>query len=146
MPTWQIGKPDLRGTYWKSADEPFCTVLLEEVSEPIGVSRGRLVRRTRRAGLPSWGTSIRTTNVVVYCCVSWLLAPVGNPLRSRKMHSTETGPISRREGTSHPVRNWLLASAVLFLGILVAGFVLAIQNWPFTRAHPLYRFSSGPNP
>lgn len=33
----------------------------------------------------------------------------------------------------HPVRNWLLVSAFFLLGILVAGFVLVMLNWPFTR-------------
>lgn len=34
----------------------------------------------------------------------------------------------------HPVRNWLLVSAVLLLGILVSSFVLVMLNWPFTQA------------
>ena len=34
----------------------------------------------------------------------------------------------------HRVRNWLLVSAFFLLGILVAGFVLVMLNWPFTRA------------
>ncbi len=33
--------------------EPFCTVLLEKVSESIGVSKGQLARQTRRPDLPS---------------------------------------------------------------------------------------------
>ncbi len=32
------------------------------------------------------------------------------------------------------VRNWLLLGAVALLAILVAGLVLLVQNWPFTRA------------
>jgi AsmA-like C-terminal region len=34
----------------------------------------------------------------------------------------------------HPVRNWVLVSAVFLLGILVASFVLVMLYWPFTRA------------
>jgi hypothetical protein len=34
----------------------------------------------------------------------------------------------------HRVRNWLLVGGVALLAILVAGLVLLLQNWPFTRA------------
>jgi hypothetical protein len=36
-----------------SRHEPFCTVLLEQVSESIGVSKGQFARQTRRPDLPS---------------------------------------------------------------------------------------------
>jgi hypothetical protein len=36
-----------------SRHEPFCTVLLEQLSESVGVSKGQFARQTRGPDLPS---------------------------------------------------------------------------------------------
>src|ERR1035438_7785107 len=49
------GRPGLRRRLFLIGhdNEPFCTVLLERVSDPIGVSKGQFARQIRRPDLPS---------------------------------------------------------------------------------------------
>jgi Putative peptidoglycan binding domain len=75
-----------------SRHEPFCTVLLEQVSESVGVSKGQFARQTRRLTCPlGTGPTQKQT---------WLArrsgrlhkAALSNRLHSDKRHTVGAGP------------------------------------------------------
>src|SRR5208282_5242304 len=83
----RIGRETLSDS---SRHEPFCTVLLEQVSESIGVSKGQFARQTRRPELPSRNRAGPDT---AYPALrSSHEAAINNRLRADRWHIVRAGP------------------------------------------------------
>jgi len=75
--------------------EPFCTVLLEQVSESIDVSKGQFTRQTRRLIYPLRTGPTQTQRGLASPLRSLHKAAMSNRLRSDNPHVAWAGPRKR---------------------------------------------------